>query len=291
MYNKFLEYLLENDPKRVMSKKGYLIRKAFNPLIRNIIAPLSSKNKYHIDKNKNLPKDKPLIFAPTHGLKDDIGMGIACTGRHTYLLFASLPDFFGTIDGPALWTNGVMLLDRKTKESRRAAKDKMEYAISLGADILMYPEGTLNKTENLLVQKLFPGIYDVAKSTNALVVPVAIIQEGKNVYSKVCNAIDICQYDRQKGLSVLRDLMATAKYELMEKYSKISRADIGNANEYWDRFLDDLVNQMLPFYDYEIENSSQFIDKNEITPSQAFEHLNRISPNSNTAFLFNKRLK
>ena len=291
MYNKFLEYLLDNNPKKVISKKGYRIRKAFSPLVRNVIAPLSSKNKYHIDKNKNLPKGRPLIFAPTHGLKDDIGMAIACTGRHTYLLFASLPDFFGTIDGPALWLNGVMLLDRKIKESRRAAKDKMEYAISLGADILMYPEGTLNKTKNLLVQKLFPGIYDVAKSCNALVVPVAITQEGKDVYSKVGDAVDICQYEKQEGLTVLRDLMATAKYELMEEHSKISRADIENAEEYWNNFLDDLVNQMLPFYDYEIENSSQFIDKNEITYSQVFEHLNQITPNMNNAFLFNKKLK
>ena len=46
MHNKFLEYLLENDPKRVISKKGYQIRKAFSPLFRNVLAPLSSKNKF-----------------------------------------------------------------------------------------------------------------------------------------------------------------------------------------------------------------------------------------------------
>ncbi len=291
MYNKFLEYLLDNNPQKVISKKGLYLRKALSPVVRTIVAPLSSKNKYHIEKNKNLPKNRPLIFASTHGLKDDIAMGISCTGRHTYLLFASLPDFFGTVDGPALWLNGVILLDRKIKESRKAAKAKMEYAISLGADILMYPEGTLNKTENLIVQKLFPGVYDVAEKCNALVVPVAIIQEGNNVYSKVCDAVDICRYDREEGLTVLRDLMATAKYELMEKHSKTSRADIGNAEEYWNSFLNDLVNQMLPFYDYEIENTSQFIDENEITYSRAFEHLKSITPNLKTAFLFNKRIK
>lgn len=291
MYNKFLEYLLENEPEKVMSKKGLIIRKILSPFVRNVVAPLSSKNKYHIDKNKILPKDRPLIFAATHGLKDDIAIGLSATGRHTYLLFASLLDFYGTVDGPALWLNGVMLLDRKVKESRKAAKDKMEYAIHLGADILMYPEGTLNKTENLIVQKLFPGVYDVAQKTNALIVPVAIIQEGKDVYSKVCDAVDICQYEQQEGLTVLRDLMATAKYELMEKYSKTNRADIGNAKEYWNKFLDDLVKQMMPFYDYEIENSSQFIDKTEITYSQAFAHLNYIAPNLNNIFLFNKRLK
>lgn len=290
MYNKFLEYLLDNNSQKVISKRGFYLRKLLSPAVRTVVAPLSSKNKYHIEKNLNLPKDRPLIFAATHGIKDDIAMGISCTGRHTYLLFASLPDFFGTVDGPALWLNGVILLDRKIKESRKAAKAKMEYAISLGADILMYPEGTLNKTENLIVQKLFPGVYDVAEKCNALVVPIAIIQEGNNVYSKVCDAVDICRYDREEGLTVLRDLMATAKYELMEKYSKTSRADIGNAEAYWNSFLDDLVNQMLPFYDYEIENTSQFIDKNEIAYSQAFEHLKSITPNLKTAFLFNNRI-
>lgn len=291
MYNKYLEFLLDNDPRKVMSERGLRIRKILSPLVRYVIAPLSSKNKFHIEKNKNLPKDRPIIFAATHGLIDDIAVGLCAAGRHTYLLFASLPDFFGTIDGPALWLNGVILLDRKNKESRRAAKAKMEYAIALGADILMYPEGTLNKTENLIVQKLFPGIYDVAVKYNALVVPIAIIQEGKNVYAKTCDPFDICQYQRQEGLTLLRDLMASAKYELMERYSKSRRADIGNAKRYWRLFLDDLVNQVLPYYDFEIENTSQFIDKDEVGYSEAFEHLKHITPNSKTAFLFNKRYR
>ena len=117
------------------------------------------------------------------------------------------------------------------------------------------------------------------------------LQEGKDIYSKVLDAVDICQCEKQEGLTVLRDLMATAKYELMEEYSKISRTDIGNAKEYWDNFLDDLVNQMFPYYDYEIENSSQYIDKNEITYLQVFAHLKNITPNTNNAFLFNKRLR
>lgn len=264
MKNEFLKYLLRNEPTSVISKRGIAVRKSISPLIRNVIAPMSSKNKYIIDRNKNLPNDRPLIFAATHGLKDDIACGISATGRHAYLLFGSLPDFFGTIDGPSLWLNGVILVDRKNKQSRRAAKPKMNYALSLGTNILMFPEGTLNKTENLIVQKLFPGVYDVAKQSGALVVPIAIIQEGNKVYAKVCDAFDITQYERREGLDTLRDLMATAKYELMEKYSRCSRADIGNAKEYWKNFLDDLVNQMLPFYDYEIENSSQYLDKTDL---------------------------
>lgn len=290
MKNEFLNYLLKNEPSSVISKRGIAVRKSISPLIRNVIAPMSSKNKYIIERNKNLPKDKPLIFAATHGLKDDIACGISAAGRHAYLLFGPLPDFFGTIDGPSLWLNGVILVDRKNKQSRRAAKPKMNYALSLGTNILMYPEGTLNKTENLIVQKLFPGGYDVAKQSGALVVPVAIIQEGNKVYAKVCDAFDIAQYERQEGLDTLRDLMATAKYELMEKYSRCSRADIGNAKEYWQNFLDDLVNQMLPFYDYEIENSSQYLDKTDLKHISVKKQYKKLKLNKDNAFLFGKHI-
>lgn len=291
MKNRLLKYLLKNEPEKVMSKGGYRIRKFISNPVRNKLGPATSKNTYHIHRKDSLPTDRPLIFACTHQCKDDIALALASAGRHTYLLFASLPDFYGTLDGPALWINGVILVDRKDKDSRAAAVPKMKHAIGMGADILMYPEGTLNKTENLVVQKLFPGIYYLAKDTNALIVPMAIIQEGKDIYSKVCEPFDICQYEKQDGLNQLRDLMATAKYELMEQYSQINRTDIGEAEAYWQREMDELVNSMLPFYDFEIENSSQYIDKNITTYDQAFEHLDSIYPTTQSAFLFNKRLR
>lgn len=291
MKNRLLRYLLKNEPKSVMRKGGYRLRQFISSPVRNVLGPATSKNTFHIDRNDNLPTDRPLIFACTHQVKDDIALALASTGRHTYLLFGSLPDYFGTFDGPALWINGVILIDRKDKKSRAAAIPKMKYAIEMGADILMYPEGTLNKTENLVVQKLFPGIYYLAKDTNALVVPMAIIQECKDVYSKVCEPFDICRYDKQEGLDTLRDLMATAKYELMEEHSQICRSEIGDVKAYWQNEMDELVNSLLPFYDFEIENSSQYIDKNEMTYEQAFEHLDAIQPTAQTAFLFNKRLR
>lgn len=291
MQNRFLRYLLKNEPEKVMSKLGYRFRRFISPPVRNVLGPATSKNTYHIDRNSKLPTDRPLIFSCTHQCKDDIALALASAGRHTYLLFASLPDFYGTLDGPSLWINGVILVDRKDKKSRAAAVPKMKYAIEMGADILMYPEGTLNKTENLIVQKLFPGIYDLAKDTNALVVPMAIIQEGKDVYSKVGEPFDICRYEKQEGLNTLRGLMATAKFELMEKHSKTNRTEIGDAKVFWENRMEELVSSMLPYYDFEIENTSQYIDKNETTFEQAFEHLDAIIPTTKTAFLFDKRLE
>ncbi len=291
MNNFYLKYLLSNNPDKVLSPFGVKLRKIINPLLRNYIAPLTSKNKYHIENDVELNTDRPIIFAGTHGLKDDVALGLHASNTHTYVLFASLPDFFGTLDGPALWANGVILFDRKNKENRKSVIQKMRKAIELGADILMFPEGTLNKTENLIVQKLFPGIYNLATETNALIVCIAMVQENKDVYAQLCAPIDVSNLNMNDGLMLIRDTLATAKYELMEKYSHISRQSICSTREYWQNFISDLENEMLPFYDYEIEYSSQYIDKNIIEYDDAFAHLQNISINHNTVFLLNKRLK
>ena len=130
--------------------------------------------------------------------------------------------------------------------------------------------------------------YDVAKESGALVVPLATIQEGSKVYAIVDDTFNICEYGQQEGLTVLRDKMATAKYELMDKYAHGSRKDIGDARQYWDNFLVDLIATSNGLYDYEIENTAQYIDKRITEPADAFAHLATLQPSLNNAFLFRK---
>lgn len=289
MYNKFLEYLLENKPEKVISPKGIKIRKILSPIVRRVIVPLSSKNKLNVEQKAILPKNKPIIFASTHGFRDDIAFAIKAVGVHTYILLGSLMVFYYSVEGLGLWLNGTILVDRKNKNSRAAAKEKMCYAINSGTNILMYPEGVWNKTENLIVQKLFPGIYDVAKNTGAIVVPIATIEEKGVVHCILGEPIDICAFERIEALQVLRDKMATYKYELMDKYSHVSRLEI--EEDYWGNFLDDLVASARGLYDYEIENTAHYVDKNEATYEDVFGHLNKMIPKRENAFLFDKRIK
>ena len=116
--------------------------------------------------------------------------------------------------------------------------------------------------------------------------PIATIQVENKVYSIVDDAFDICQFDRQEGLVILRDKMATAKYELMDKYSHGKRKEIGEAEKYWERFLKELIATTNGLYDYEIENAAQYIDKNITEPAESFEHFKVLIPNKNNAFLF-----
>ena len=213
--------------------------------------------------------------------------------KQCYILIGSLSQIFHHFDGITSWLNGVMLVDRLNKESRIASKKKMIKAIELGASVLMFPEGTWNKSPNLLSEKLFPGFYDIAKETGAPIAIIATHREGKFVYGILDEAFDITKYSREEATKLLRDKMSALRLELIEKYSQAKRSEFPygeKAETYWKKYIDDLMAEV-EFYDYEDELHTKYIDKNETTNIEAFAHLDTIVPTHQTAFLFNKRLK
>lgn len=128
-----------------------------------------------------MPKE-PVIFAASHGFREDVEHTVVLVKRQAYMLNGSLPQVFKTFDGITAWIAGFILVDRNDKASRAAAKKKMIYALRQGASIIMYPEGTWNKSPNELISGLFPEIYDVAKESGAMVVPVTTFRNGKRAY-------------------------------------------------------------------------------------------------------------
>ena len=289
MYNWYFEYLRKNEPKKVLSKSGVMLRKLLNPVIR-IVAPITCKYKLVFVKKIKLPKGRPLIFAPTHGFKDDVVFSVASIPMNAYILFGSLPQFFHTFDGITSWLNGVVMVDRTDKESRKAAKPKMLHAISLGANLIIYPEGVWNKTENLLVQKLFPGIYDVAAETGALVVPLATVLEGGKVYSSMGEPFDISVYERVEGLAELRDRMCTLRYEIMEQYCTCTREELlkgKTPEEYWHDYIEGLISEV-QCYDREVEDNAHFQEKGVYSTEEVFAPIRAIEVKKENAFLWRK---
>lgn len=303
MYNKQFEYLLENDPEKVLSKKGIKRRKLFNPILRNI-APLTSKYKVVVTGRENLPKDGPVIFAPTHGFKDDFLFTLSAIRTHGYVLFGSLPQFFNTFDGISSWANGVVLVDRKDGKSRRSSLKKMEYAVDLGSNIIMFPEGVWNKSANKLVLHLFPGIYRLAKAKDMLIVPIGthLDKENKIVYIVIGAPLDITRsYDadfdeeitlnEKEGLLKMRDELATLKYEAMlQSKSKIDREEINkfaSNEEYWDHYVSQLVDEV-DCYDSELENNAHFQPKDEISEDAVFDCIDGIEMTKENAFVLRK---
>ena len=289
MYNKFIDRLLDNNPKKVLSKGSIRARKIISPVLRFAIPFVTPNSKLKVLRRAKLPK-QPVLFAPTHGFREDIEHTVVMAKRQAYVLNGSLTQLYRSIDGITSWLAGVIPIDRTKKESRASAKKKIVYALELGASVIMYPEGTWNKSPNQLMSGFFPGIYDVAKESGALVVPIATYRNGKKAYGIMEEAFDICAYDRETGLRVLRDKLATMQYEMMEQYGQAKRTDFpyrAKADAYWKQCVDELMSQV-KYYDYDVELHTKYVDKTVTSPEEAFAFLKTLEVKKENAFLWRR---
>jgi len=127
------------------------------------------------------------------------------------------------------WLNGFIYVDRWNNESRRSAVPKMERVLNAGNSVLIWPEGSLNNTENLLIQKLFGGPYYLAKNTGKKVVPVSnyLQPETNTIYIRVGQPLDLSKYDKEEALDILRDAMASMMFEQIKEHSvPIKRSEL-----------------------------------------------------------------
>lgn len=289
MYNKFIDRLLDNEPRKALSKGSIRARKIISPVLRFVIPFVTPNSKLKMLRRAKLPK-QPVIFAPTHSFREDIEHTVVMAKWQAYVLNGSLTQLYRSIDGVTSWLAGVIPIDRTKKESRASAKKKIVYALELGASVIMYPEGTWNKSPNQLMSGFFPGVYDVAKESGALVVPIATYRNGKKAYGIMEEAFDICAYDRETGLRVLRDKLATMQYEMMEQYGQAKRTDFpygAEADAYWKQYVDDLMVQV-KYYDYDVELHTKYVDKTVTPPEEAFAFLKMLEVKKENAFLWRR---
>lgn len=293
-----LGYLLNNDPQKVLSVGGTELRKKISPLVKKIANSMLSneqifENRYKLvdsdseleDKGIVLPNE-PVIWASNHGFADDITATVVSTYRHAYLLLASLPQFFGTSDGLSAWLNGVILMNRKVKDSKKATIDKAKYAMNLGSDVIIFPEGVWNKTPNSLLLDFWPGIYRLSKETGAKVVPVVhYIRDCEHkindnpIHTIIDDPVDITGMSEKEALEYLREIIGTWEYLLMEKYGKSTRAEelkgFNNADEAWEWHLNERV-KTAKKYDTEIETCSDYRSKDVTKPIDVFYNIANI---------------
>ncbi len=81
--------------------------------------------------------------------------------------FASVP-IFGWI-----YAAGSVLVDRKSTESRGKSYDKMRRVLDIGLDMVIYPEGTRNRTE-LPLKSFYDGAFRLAADTGKPIMPALI---------------------------------------------------------------------------------------------------------------------
>lgn len=298
MYNKCLEYLLSNDSDDVMSKGGIEFRKFIHPVVIRV-GKLLGPDKYVLIKReperiKN-PKTieeieynkRPIIYAPTHGFKDDLLYSLYTAKNHAYILFGSLPQFFNTFDGFSAWANGVYLVDRDDRNSRKASYDKIRRGFELGVEnLLWFPEGVWNKSPNLLILDLWNGMYRVALDHNALIVPISVMEEDGVCYAIQNKPIDVCSLDLNEGKQLIRDSLATAKWEVLEYIASIKGlAKRSNFYPgYWENYVNKLIDPVRKNYNFETEARAEYIDPTKVSEEEVFECLDNVELTSNNAY-------
>jgi len=191
---------------------------------------------YEVINDKRTKTDKPVIFAVTHIGKFDIQVIAEAIKEHTFLLSGDFEHLQGSFDAPFLALNGVFYFNENIKSDRKAVTKKMIEHLKKGGNIMYFPEGCWNMSPNLLVLPLFWGIIDVARCSQACIVPIAVEQYGKHFKINIGDYIDVNNYmDTDQGkteaITDLRNIMAALKYEIWETEPVASRRDI--KNDYW----------------------------------------------------------
>lgn len=257
----FYGRLLHNDPKKVLSRVSIRFRAGLpHWLIMNLGRFYMHGKVHKIEKQAPLSQGRPLIFTPNHGFVEDALCSIITAKEHAYLVFGTLPHFFNTTYGLAAYMNGSILINRKDKASKQALMEKAVAAMELGTNIIMYPEGTWNKSPNRLMLNYWPGVFRLAKRTNALIVPVVHLVEGKTIHSSRLAPFDPSAYadsDEAEALTKLRDLMSTELMELMHKYAKTTRKELLGSHPTMHRACEHIVRSQVEtagrYYDCEVE--------------------------------------
>lgn len=198
----------------------------------------------------------------------------------------------GIIDAPFLSLNGVIYFNETVPEDRKQAKQKMINHLQNGGNLLYFPEGTWNLSENLPVLPCYWGIVEIAKKGDAIIIPIGTEQYGKRFDICVGESIDLRNYgstteEKSQAIRHIRDVLATLKWDIWESHPTTARNKI--SHQEWDEYLEQRFKEWT-YFDLSYVDTLVYKPKNITTSKDAFSHLYQLKPNINNAFLFNKRL-
>lgn len=244
---------------------------------------LTRKMELKIIGQENLPDYAPVIYVVNHTNSHDIPIASEVIKKHHNVLLGKQP--LRIIDKIVFCLNGVIWVDRKDKISKSNSKKKIIENLHRGTNILMFPEGTWNRTQNKIMLPLYWGCIDVAKISNVPLCPIVLDYTPDTCYAKIGKSIVIRQNDdKHTAITRVRDEMSTMRWELWETFPILNRNNIEESY-----FTDILEHDAIEYPKLDLLYEASVIRKEY--DDTAFEHINKIEITKQNAFLFNKRLK
>ncbi|WP_017730413.1 lysophospholipid acyltransferase family protein [Nafulsella turpanensis] len=132
---------------------------------------LFSGIRYQIEGQEHLKDGRTYIFTPTHtSYLDAPALPLVAPGPFKTLAkkeIAAIPAFG--------WVARAVteMVDRSNAESRRQSIERLTHALRSGTSLLVFPEGTINKTTAPLAP-FYDGAFRIALETQTPVVPIVI---------------------------------------------------------------------------------------------------------------------
>lgn len=259
-YKKNKELILKNNKKI----PGKMLRERSRPLFRLCLWIQRKINGFFVEilDDIKIPKGQPIIFAVTHIGKWDFEIVNEAISEQFFVVAADFMHLHGTIGGLFMSWNGVIYVDEEDKADKANTKNFMVKLLQSGNNIMIFPEGTWNLSENEPVYDIAYGTADVAVQTGAVIVPIAVEQYGKHFIISKGSLLDGTKYADKKSLTViLRDTFASLKWEIWEHAGVSRRAKL--SDDYWERFLEARFREW-PEYAMKEQIINRFIPKEKL---------------------------
>lgn len=303
----FDRYIEKKEEILIKNKKIRFInlKKILRPTLRFALHIQRIINKQTVEFiNKDIPKtDKKIVFVVSHIGKWDFEIINEQIKQHFHIIASDYMNMHKTFGETFMKANGVIFVDIDNKKDRMNSQEMMNKVLKQNDNMMIFPEGTWNLSENNIINDIHFGAVEIALKNDAVIVPIALEQYDKRFVINIGNLFDPSdvmskytdsKYDllidesmkfkiKLEANKILRDKMATLKYEIWNQQGVVERNKI--PYDYWKEFINERCAEW-PGYSM----SEQY--RNGCFPREKKEYYNMINElskmkiNKNNEFLF-----
>ncbi len=268
-------------------------KRFFSHILRFVlfINRLCEKRKYVVISDNRQETDKARIYACTHIGEIDGLVAYEAYKDQSYWFWGDVGHYYKKFDYLIVSLNGTIAVDTWDKRDRQNALNTAIKVLKKKANLMIFPEGTWNITENKPIMYLFPGAAQMAIESGADIIPVAIELYGDTYYISIGENISsdgFTQEMKRELTADLRDAMATLKWEIVEKYGQARRDELPeNMSEKWIEDYQKICDKV--HFPMEILVRSIYVDKKDAEMNEVRDVQKHLIPCRANAFLFSKR--
>lgn len=221
------------------------------------------------NKDYKIPKGRSVTFVVSHIGKFDYEIVNEQIKEQFYVMASDYRNMHGNMNETMMEWFGVWYVDELSKEDRFYTGEVNKKTLNDGYHTMILSEGTWNISENEIIYDTHFGAVDGAMSTNSLILPISVEQYGnhfvvnfgeffdptimaKEISFSLGSYKNYNELDENDELendlklliktetnTVMRDMLATLKWEIWEKKGVEKRSTI--PINYWDEFIKDRV--------------------------------------------------